>query len=114
MSRGNQHSRSAKRNCPMNSPPYGYGGLRADIIVLPVRIIMSPTCSSRFFVGRNALSATARTTQLLLPHGGAARKVSHRNREAQGGTHAGPRQPVVCCARFEGEVSVPYASRCRS
>jgi hypothetical protein len=48
----------------MNSPPYGYGGLSADINVLPVRIIMSPTCSSRFLVGRNALSATARTTVL--------------------------------------------------
>ena len=33
----------------------------ADITVLPVRIIMSPTCSSRFFVGKKALSATART-----------------------------------------------------
>src|SRR3954464_2788998 len=32
------------------------------MIVLPVRIIMSPTCSSKFFVGKNALSATARTT----------------------------------------------------
>src|SRR3954454_15921925 len=30
--------------------------------VFPVRIIMSPTCSSRFFVGRNARSAAARTT----------------------------------------------------
>ena len=59
---GNQHNLSANRNWPMNSPPYGYGGRRADIIVFPVRIIMSPTCSSRFLVGRNALSATARTT----------------------------------------------------
>ena len=33
----------------------------ADTIVLPVRIIMSPTSSKRFFVGRNALSATVRT-----------------------------------------------------
>src|SRR4051794_1433107 len=31
------------------------------MIVLPVKIIMSPTCSSRFFVGKNARSATART-----------------------------------------------------
>src|SRR5215212_8166607 len=52
---------SAKRNCWTNSVPYGYGGRIADMIVLPVRIIMSPTCSSRFFVGKNALSATART-----------------------------------------------------
>jgi hypothetical protein len=33
----------------------------ADMTVLPVRIIMSPTCSSRFLVGKNALSATALT-----------------------------------------------------
>src|SRR5688500_12561421 len=52
----------------MNSPPYGYGGLNADIIVLPVRIIMSPTCSSKFLVGRKALSATARTTVLAQYH----------------------------------------------
>src|SRR3954447_15476381 len=36
----------------------------ADKIVLPVRIIMSPTCSSRFFVGRNTRSAAARTNAL--------------------------------------------------
>jgi hypothetical protein len=27
---------------------------------LPVRIIMSPTCSNRFLAGRNALSAAVR------------------------------------------------------
>ena len=53
---------SANRNWLTNSPPYGYGGRIADKIVLPVRIIMSPTCSSRFFVGRNTRSAAARTT----------------------------------------------------
>src|SRR3954453_15557244 len=62
MSSGNQHSRSANRNWLTNSPPYGYGGRRAETIVLPVRIIMSPTSSRRFFVGRNARSATLRTT----------------------------------------------------
>src|SRR5919202_1292741 len=61
---GNQHSRSANRNWFTNSPPYGYGGRSADMTVLPVRIIMSPTCSSRFLVGRNARSAAARTTLL--------------------------------------------------
>src|SRR4051794_35372586 len=61
MRSGNQQRRSAKRNCWTNSVPYGYGGRIADMSVLPVRIIMSPTCSSRFFVGKNALSATART-----------------------------------------------------
>src|SRR3954468_10806302 len=34
-------------------------------MVLPVRIIMSPTSSSRFFVGRNARSATLRTKASL-------------------------------------------------
>src|SRR5256714_12532538 len=62
---GNQHSFNAKRNWLTNSPPYGYGGLRADMIVLPVRIIMSPTSSSMFLAGRKARSATVRTT--LLP-----------------------------------------------
>src|SRR4051794_20210844 len=60
-SSGNQHSFNAKRNWLTNSPPYGYGGLRADMIVLPVRIIMSPTSSSRFLTGKNPRSATLRT-----------------------------------------------------
>src|SRR4051812_36009318 len=64
---GNQHRRSANRNCWTNSPPYGYGGLRAETIVLPVRIIMSPTSSSRPFPGANARSATPLTTSLLSP-----------------------------------------------
>ena len=42
----------------------GYGGRRAETIVLPVRIIMSPTSSSTFLAGRNARSATLRTTSL--------------------------------------------------
>src|SRR3954468_14633096 len=44
-SSGNQHNFNANRNWLTNSPPYGYGGRRADMIVLPVRIIMSPTSS---------------------------------------------------------------------
>src|ERR1700755_1777187 len=67
---GNQHRRSANRNCWTNSPPYGYGGLRADTMVLPVRIIMSPTSSSRPLAGRNARSATLLTTLLLSPTSG--------------------------------------------
>src|ERR1700712_2931674 len=63
MSRGSQHKRSAKRNWPTNSDPYGYGGRRADTIVFPVRIIMSPTSSSRLFAGANARSATVLTTR---------------------------------------------------
>src|SRR5947209_1467081 len=55
---GNQHNRSANKNWLTNSPPYGYGGRSADKIVLPVKIIMSPTSSNTFFVGRNARSAT--------------------------------------------------------
>src|SRR3954470_8649504 len=49
------------RNCCTNSVPYGYGGRRADTMVFPVRIIMSPTCSSRFLVGKKTRSAAART-----------------------------------------------------
>src|SRR6059058_5920324 len=64
---GNQHNLSANRNWITNSPPYGYGGRSADMIVLPVKIIMSPTCSNRFLVGKKARSATARTTWGLLP-----------------------------------------------
>src|SRR5919204_318028 len=67
ISSGNQQSLSANRNWFTNSPPYGYGGRIADKMVLPVRIIMSPTCSSRFLVGRNARSATARTTPSAPP-----------------------------------------------
>src|SRR5881227_1234953 len=63
---GNQHSFNAKRNWLTNSPPYGYGGRRADMIVLPVRIIMSPTSSSRFLTGKNPRSATERTKCCLL------------------------------------------------
>src|SRR4029078_11054021 len=50
------------RNCCTNSVPYGYGGRKADTRVLPVRIIMSPTCSSRFLVGKKTRSAALRTT----------------------------------------------------
>src|SRR3954466_16001357 len=58
---GNQHNFNANKNWETNSPPYGYGGRKADMIVLPVKIIMSPTSSSKFFVGRKARSATDRT-----------------------------------------------------
>src|SRR6186997_554742 len=55
------------RNCCTNSVPYGYGGRRADTKVFPVRIIMSPTCSSRFLVGKKTRSAAARTTPVTPP-----------------------------------------------
>src|SRR5436305_842148 len=61
---GNQHNFNANKNWLTNSPPYGYGGRRADMIVLPVRIIMSPTSSSRFLTGKNPRSAAARTINL--------------------------------------------------
>src|SRR5215217_7489159 len=57
------------RNCWTNSVPYGYGGRIAETSVLPVRIIMSPTCSSRFFVGRKTRSAADRTTAETPPPG---------------------------------------------
>src|SRR3954468_5184238 len=56
------------RNCWTNSVPYGYGGRSADTSVLTVRIIMSPTCSSRLLVGKKIRSAAALTTNhCLLP-----------------------------------------------
>src|ERR1700704_4214922 len=78
---GNQHNFNANKNCETNSPPYGYGGRRADNTVFPVRIIMSPTSSSKFFVGRNARSATLRTISILPHHSGGGPAIGHR-REA--------------------------------
>src|SRR3954447_14348935 len=74
MSSGNQHRRSANRNWDTNSPPYGYGGGTGDTMGFAVRIIISPAFSSRFFVGRNARSATLRTTQPLLRDNPCARR----------------------------------------
>jgi hypothetical protein len=37
---------------------------------LPVKIIMSPTSSNKFFVGRKARSATVRTIRTLLAGAG--------------------------------------------
>ncbi len=54
---GNQHRRSAKRNCETNSPPYGYGGRMADTMVLPVRMPIEPIVSMKSRMGRNARSA---------------------------------------------------------
>src|SRR3982074_2580301 len=75
---GNQHNFNANKNCDTNSPPYGYGGRRADNTVFPVRIIMSPTSSSKFFVGRNARSATLRTISILPHHSGGGPAIGHR------------------------------------
>src|SRR5436305_12484741 len=126
MSSGNQQSLSANRNWFTNSPPYGYGGRIADKIVLPVRIIMSPTCSSRFFVGRNARSATARTTPSAPPVTGqrgtplsSARKTTGSVLGGQLGTVAYPTPEtasraawaVVCSDRFGREGSAGSACR---
>src|SRR6059036_1307929 len=75
---GNQHNFNANKNCDTNSPPYGYGGRSADSTVFPVRIIMSPTSSSKFFVGRNARSATLRTISILPHHSGGDQAFGHR------------------------------------
>src|SRR5690349_6324175 len=56
----NQHSFIGNRNWPTNSLPYGYGGLTAETIVFAVRIIMFPTSSRTFLVGRKVRSVTAR------------------------------------------------------
>src|SRR6187431_2175972 len=44
--------------------------MTVETSVLPVRIIMFPTCSNRLFAGRNALSAAA----LTMPTPAAARR----------------------------------------
>src|SRR3954465_2893771 len=85
-------------NCCTNSTPEGKGGRSADIIVFPVRIIMSPTCSSRFFVGRKTRSAAALTTLCAPPRGdptspratSGGRKPTLSPRGCQGGS-----QPVL-------------------
>src|SRR3954452_7829634 len=88
---GNQHNFNANRNWPTNSLPYGYGGLRADMIVLPVRIIMSPTSSSRFLTGKNPRSATLRTNWSPPLRGPAADSVCDR---------PFPRQPATGVAHI--------------
>src|SRR6266511_3899021 len=116
---GSQQSRSMNRNCWTNSVPYGYGGRSAETIVLPVRIIMSPTCSSRFLVGRNARSATARTTQASSHARTGSSPPCHRSKaydialppakgepDLEVGSETAPwvESAVVCCSRFEGET----------
>src|SRR5712691_5821061 len=87
---GNQHNFNANKNCETNSPPYGYGGRRADNTVFPVRIIMSPTSSSKFFVGGNARSATLRTTWHLS-------KVSHHISTVRPSNHdSAPKSRPLC------------------
>src|SRR5207302_3563032 len=58
---GNQHNFNANMNWPTNSAPYGYGGRNAATTVLPVKITIFPTSSSRDLVGKKVFSATART-----------------------------------------------------
>src|SRR2546423_4675772 len=83
------------------------------MIVLPVRIIMSPTCSSRFLVGKNARSATARTTRMSSLLGRAAGgadcdqkaygiRPTGANREPLGEGYAASERanPVVCSGGF--------------
>src|SRR5215210_255395 len=100
------------RNCCTNSVPYGYGGRSAETNVFPVRIIMSPTCSSRFLVGRKTRSAAALTTTELLPRENYPCSPENTYaKEAYGmgigsargnRTGASRRSSVVCSARFEG------------
>src|SRR5215210_3978401 len=104
------------RNCCTNSVPYGYGGRSAETNVFPVRIIMSPTCSSRFLVGRKTRSAAALTTTELLPRENYPRSPKKhvreeslwhghrvRQREPSGVRTGAPRRiSVVGSARVEG------------
>ena len=119
-SSGNQHSRSANRNCETNSPPYGYGGRRADQIVLPVRIIMSPNSSSRFRAGTNARSATLRTISAYPSSGCRSVVAANSTRCAPGAPRASAaaihvhgrngrddaQQPLVSCRHREGTESL--------
>src|SRR3954447_20232473 len=89
-SNGNQHSFNAKRNWLTNSLPYGYGGRRADMIVLAVKIIMSPTSSSRFLTGKNPRSATLRTNWSPPLRGPAAPSVCHHPSRCQPATDVAP------------------------
>src|SRR5215212_7860582 len=86
---GSQQRRSMNRNCCTNSVPYGYGGRSAETSVLPVRIIMSPTCSSRLFVGRKTRSAAALTTKQTPPSGLEAYVMSLRPARRVGGMFGG-------------------------
>src|SRR4051794_2032727 len=99
---GNQHNFNAKRNWLTNSPPYGYGGRRADMIVLPVKIIMSPTSSSRFFNGKNPRSATERTN-LCLPFTDPVSPEAY----ATVGERAKPQPSYPTCAQHETRWYVP-------
>src|SRR6185436_2335552 len=99
---GSQQSRSMNRNCCTNSVPYGYGGRIADTSVLPVRIIMSPTCSSRLLVGRKIRSAAALTTKQSPPSGdeayGMFLPLARANK---------PRSGLLCRPRTERVVCSP-------
>src|SRR3954470_9729939 len=91
------------RNCWTNSVRYGYGGRIADTSVLPVRIIMSPTCSSRLLVGKKIRSAAALTTkQSLLPQGWKPMACP------------GPSLPItmLCSPRLGGEEEGPHGATC--
>ena len=54
-SSGSQHEAQREQELRHELPAdTGYGGRSAEEIVLPVRIIMSPTSSSRFLAGSSA------------------------------------------------------------
>src|SRR5262245_26220007 len=73
------------------------------MIVLPVRIIMSPTSSSRLFAGRKARSATVRTNSS--PQGcGAARRGRRRRRLCDGQHEAQTRTVTRTCATARNPV----------
>ena len=101
---GNQHSRSANRNCETNSPPYGYGGLSAETIVLPVRIIMSPISSSRFLAGMNARSATLRTISTNPSSGCGQTRIELYAMQTRRGAAPG-RRPAILHASAAGNVA---------
>src|SRR3954447_13829832 len=56
---GNQHSRTANRNWFANSLPHDSGGATALTSVLPVRIPIDPTVSTKLVVLRPARATAA-------------------------------------------------------
>src|SRR5215217_5309684 len=116
-SSGNQHSRRANMNWDTNSPPYGYGGRMADTMVFPVRIIMSPTSSSRPFAGRNALSATPRTNSLPLcvaPFVGAILGRQTTDGVLKGQTRTRPETCAIARARSRSRPRLRWYGRRRN
>src|SRR5258708_13195109 len=108
---GNHPSRSESRNCETSSPPYGYGGRTADRTVLPVRIVMSPTSSTRCRGDCTTPSTSGRQSNRGCP----AVAIFHYQRNVCGGQEGSdPPTPIpsilfsVLVIRFAHGYRPPY------